>query len=89
MTDRPLTEQFIHGIVNFRDCWYARFGMHNCCDEDFWEWLSTGHYDMYVHPFLDYDPWNLTGRDSTQSVWKNGKRPSPDYYEIINGKTHD
>jgi len=33
----------------------------------------------------DVDPYNLTGRDPTQSVWKNGKRPSPDYYEIING----
>ena len=31
------------------------------------------------------DPYNLSGRDPTQSVWKNGKRPSPDYYEIING----
>jgi len=63
MTEHPLTEQFIHGIVNFRDCWYARFDMHNCCDEDFWEWISTGYYDMYVHPFPDYDPWNLTGRE--------------------------
>ena len=35
------------------------------------------------------DPWNLSGRDPTQSVWKNGKRPSPDYYEIINGKMND
>jgi hypothetical protein len=35
------------------------------------------------------DPYNLTGRDSTQSVWKNGKRPSPDYYEILNGKMND
>jgi len=30
------------------------------------------------------DPYNLTGRDPTQSVWKDGKRPSPDYYEIFN-----
>ena len=30
----------------------------------------------------DVDPYNLTGRDPTRSVWKNGKRPSPDYYEI-------
>ena len=30
------------------------------------------------------DPYNLTGRDPTQSVWKNGKRPSPDYYETFN-----
>lgn len=29
------------------------------------------------------DPYNLTGRDPTRSVWKNGKRPSPDYYEIL------
>ena len=35
------------------------------------------------------DPYNLSGRDPTQSVWKDGKRPSPDYYEIINGKMND
>jgi len=37
----------------------------------------------------DVDPYNLSGRDPTQSVWKDGKRPSPDYYEIINGRTND
>ena len=35
------------------------------------------------------DPYNLSGRDPTQSVWKDAKRPSPDYYEIINGKMND
>ena len=65
MTNYPLTEQFIDGLAIFRDCWYARFGVHNYCHEDFWEWLSTGYYDMYVHPFPDYDPWNLTGRATT------------------------
>jgi len=32
------------------------------------------------------DPYNLTGRDPTRSIWKDGKRPSPDYYEILNEK---
>ena len=33
------------------------------------------------------DPYNLSGRDPMRSVWKDGKRPSPDYYEILNKKT--
>jgi len=70
MTQSTTWEQFIYGIVNFRDCWYARFDTENCCREDFWEWLSTGYYSMYVYPYPDNDPWNLAGRDPMESVYK-------------------
>jgi hypothetical protein len=49
-------------------------------------------YQSHQHEYLNddwdkpipegVDPYNLTGRDPTQSVWKDGKRPSPDYYEL-------
>ena len=52
--------------------------------------LSQVELDDWDKPIPEgVDPYNLTGRDPTQSVWKNGKRPSPDYYEIINGKMND
>ena len=51
---------------------------------------SISEIDDWDKPIPEgVDPYNLTGRDPTQSVWKNGKRPSPDYYEIINGKMND
>ena len=46
---------------------------------------SISEIDDWDKPIREgVDPYNLTGRDPTQSVWKNGKRPSPDYYEILN-----
>jgi hypothetical protein len=35
------------------------------------------------------DPYNLTGRDPTRSIWKNGRRPSPDYYVLAYTKNDD
>ena len=44
---------------------------------------SISEIDDWNKPIPEgVDPYNLTGRDPTRSVWKNGKRPSPDYYEI-------
>lgn len=43
---------------------------------------SISEIDDWDKPIPEgVDPYNLTGRDPTRSVWKNGKRPSPDYYE--------
>lgn len=63
-------KQFVYGFVNFRDCWVALTDIDYSDIEDFWEWLSTGYYDMYVYPYKNYDPWNLTGRDPMQSIFK-------------------
>ena len=51
------------------------------------EELTSDEEDRSIREGVD--PWNLSGRDPTQSVWKDGKRPSPDYYEIINGRVND
>ena len=46
-------QHFVYGFINFRDCWWARFNINYANNQDFWEWLSTGYYDMYVYPYQD------------------------------------
>ena len=51
---------------------------------------SISEIDDWDRPIPEgVHPYNLTGRDPTRSVWKDGKRPSPDYYEIGYTKNND